>query len=60
MRRRSARWVSCWFDHGTGTVRESHEQLAGRIYIHAVTQPGKFRRRCSRALISAGRDPRYR
>ena len=25
-------------DHGTGTVRDLHEAISGRIYIHAVTQ----------------------
>ncbi len=45
-------------DHGTGTVRELHEQIAGRIYIHAVTQL-EISSTDVRALISAGRDPRY-
>ncbi|MEI6458848.1 MAG: nicotinate-nucleotide adenylyltransferase [Pseudomonadota bacterium] len=45
-------------DHGTGTVRELHEQRAGRIYIHAVTQL-EISSTDVRALIGAGRDPRY-
>ncbi len=45
-------------DHGTGTVRDLHDHLAGRIYIHAVTQL-EISSTDVRALISAGRDPRY-
>ncbi len=45
-------------DHGTGTVRDLHDHLAGRIYIHEVTQL-EISSTDVRALISAGRDPRY-
>ena len=44
--------------HGTGTVRDLHDHLAGRIYIHEVTQL-EISSTDVRALISAGRDPRY-
>lgn len=45
-------------DHGTGTVRELHQRLAGRVYVHAVTQL-EISSTELRALIVAGRDPRY-
>jgi nicotinate-nucleotide adenylyltransferase len=45
-------------DHGTGTIRELHEKAAGRIYVHAVTQL-EISSTELRALIEAGRDPRY-
>ncbi len=45
-------------DHGTGTVGDLHEAPAGRIFIHAVTQL-EISSTDLRALIGAGRDPRY-
>lgn len=45
-------------DHGTGTVRDLHAALAGRIYIHAVTQL-EISSTDVRALVSTGRDPRF-
>jgi nicotinate-nucleotide adenylyltransferase len=45
-------------DRGTGTVRDLHEQLAGRIYVHAVTQL-EISSTELRQLIVAGTDPRY-
>lgn len=43
---------------GTGTVADLHDSVAGRIYIHAVTQL-EISSTDVRALIHAGRDPRY-
>jgi nicotinate-nucleotide adenylyltransferase len=45
-------------DRGTGTVRDLHEQRAGRIYVHAVTQL-EISSTELRQLIVAGGDPRY-
>ncbi len=45
-------------DRGTGTVRDLHEQRAGRIYVHAVTQL-EISSTELRQLIVAGSDPRY-
>jgi len=45
-------------DHGTGRVDDLHESLAGRIYIHAVTQL-EISSTEVRKLIAAGRGPRY-
>ena len=45
-------------DRGTGTVADLHESVAGRIYICAVTQL-EISSTDLRALIHAGRDPRY-
>ncbi|HUO96586.1 MAG TPA: nicotinate-nucleotide adenylyltransferase [Steroidobacteraceae bacterium] len=45
-------------DRGTGTVQDLHQAVAGRIYIHAVTQL-EISSTDVRALIHAGRDPRY-
>jgi nicotinate-nucleotide adenylyltransferase len=45
-------------DHGTGTIRELHEKLAGHVYVHAVTQL-EISSTELRQLIIAGRDPRY-
>lgn len=45
-------------DRGTGSVRDLHEQRAGRIYIHAVTQL-EISSTELRQLIAQGRDPRY-
>jgi nicotinate-nucleotide adenylyltransferase len=45
-------------ERGTGAVSDLHEGVAGRIYIHAVTQL-EISSTEVRALIHAGRDPRY-
>jgi nicotinate-nucleotide adenylyltransferase len=45
-------------DCGTGAVLDLHQSVAGRIYIHAVTQL-EISSTDVRALIYAGRDPRY-
>jgi len=45
-------------DRGTGRVRDLHEQRAGCIYIHAVTQL-EISSTELRQRISQGRDPRY-
>ena len=45
-------------DHGTGAIRDLHEEPAGRVYVHAVTQL-EISSTELRALIVAGRDPRY-
>lgn len=45
-------------DRGTGRVDDLHEALAGRIYIHEVTQL-EISSTDVRKLIAAGRDPRY-
>jgi nicotinate-nucleotide adenylyltransferase len=45
-------------DRGTGRVRDLHEQRAGCIYVHAVTQL-EISSTELRQLISQGRDPRY-
>ena len=45
-------------DHGTGAVAELHERIAGRIYVHAVTQL-EISSTELRQLIGCGRDPRY-
>jgi nicotinate-nucleotide adenylyltransferase len=45
-------------DRGTGSVRDLHEQRAGRIYVHAVTQL-EISSTDLRQLIAAGHDPRY-
>jgi len=45
-------------DRGTGSVRDLHEQRAGRIYVHAVTQL-EISSTELRQLITEGRDPRY-
>ena len=45
-------------DCGTGAVTDLHSHVAGRIYIHAVTQL-EISSTDVRALIGAGRDPRY-
>ena len=45
-------------DHGTGSIRDLHEQPAGKVYIHAVTQL-EISSTELRQLILAGRDPRY-
>jgi nicotinate-nucleotide adenylyltransferase len=43
---------------GTAAVSDLHERTAGRIYIHAVTQL-EISSTEVRALIAAGRDPRF-
>jgi nicotinate-nucleotide adenylyltransferase len=45
-------------DRGTGSVRELHQNKAGRIYVHAVTQL-EISSTDLRALIYANRDLRY-
>jgi nicotinate-nucleotide adenylyltransferase len=45
-------------EHGTLRVRDLHDTVAGRIYIHAVTQL-EISSTELRNLIQAGRDPRY-
>ncbi len=45
-------------DHGTGSIRDLHTRLAGRIYVHAGTQL-EISSTELRALLVAGRDPRY-
>lgn len=45
-------------DRATGRVDDLHEAKAGRIFIHAVTQL-EISSTEVRALIGAGRDPRY-
>ena len=45
-------------DRGSGSVRDLHQSLGGRIYIHAVTQL-EISSTEVRGLIGAGRDPRY-
>lgn len=45
-------------DRGTGRIADLHESLAGRIYIHAVTQL-EISSTELRKLIAIGRDPRY-
>lgn len=45
-------------DRGTGRVGDLHESRAGSIYIHAVTQL-EISSSDIRALIAAGRDPRF-
>jgi len=45
-------------ERGTARVSDLHESLAGRIYIHAVTQL-EISSTEVRSLIAAGRDPRF-
>jgi nicotinate-nucleotide adenylyltransferase len=45
-------------DRGTGSVRDLHDQLAGRIYIRAVTQL-EISSTDLRQVITSGQDPRY-
>ena len=45
-------------DRGTGRINDLHEQRAGCIYIHAVTQL-EISSTEVRKLIATGRDPRY-
>jgi nicotinate-nucleotide adenylyltransferase len=45
-------------DHGTGTIRDLHQNPSGRVYVHAVTQL-EISSTELRQLIIAGRDPQY-
>jgi nicotinate-nucleotide adenylyltransferase len=45
-------------DHGTGSVRDLHDSLAGRIHVHSVTQL-EISSTELRQIIETGRDPRY-
>jgi len=45
-------------DRGTGSVRDLHASVAGRIHVHAVTQL-EIASTDLRALILSGRDLRY-
>lgn len=45
-------------DHGTGSVRDLHAALAGRIYVHGVTQL-EISSTDLRQIITTGRDPRF-
>jgi nicotinate-nucleotide adenylyltransferase len=45
-------------DRGTGSVRDLHASVAGRIYVHGVTQL-EIASTDLRALIMSGRDLRY-
>jgi len=45
-------------DRGTGSIRDLHDQKAGRIYVHAVTQLEISSTELRQQLV-AGRDPRY-
>lgn len=45
-------------DHGTGAVRDLHASLAGRIYVHGVTQL-EISSTDLRNIITTGRDPRF-
>jgi len=45
-------------DRGTGRINDLHEALAGRIFIHPVTQL-EIASTDLRNIIASGRDPRY-
>jgi nicotinate-nucleotide adenylyltransferase len=45
-------------DRGTGRINDLHESLAGRIFIHPVTQL-EIASTDLRNIIASGRDPRY-
>jgi len=45
-------------EHGTHRIDDLHEELCGRIYIHAVTQL-EISSTEIRDLVVAGRDPRF-
>lgn len=45
-------------DRGTGSVNDLHRALAGRIYVHAVTQL-EISSTDLRNIITSGRDPRF-
>ena len=45
-------------EHGTHKVEDLHEDLSGRVHIHAVTQL-EIASTEIRDLVAAGRDPRF-
>lgn len=45
-------------DRGTGAVKDLHAALAGRIYVHGVTQL-EISSTDLRNIITSGRDPRF-
>ena len=45
-------------EHGTGSIRDLHEEPYGRVYVHGGTQL-EISSTELRALLVAGRDPRY-
>ncbi|MBS0613413.1 MAG: nicotinate-nucleotide adenylyltransferase [Proteobacteria bacterium] len=45
-------------DHGTGRIADLHDSLAGRIFIHAVTQL-EISSTELRLIIASHRDPRF-
>jgi nicotinate-nucleotide adenylyltransferase len=45
-------------ERGTGGIRDLHTALAGRIYVHAVTQL-EISSTDLRNIITSGRDPRF-
>jgi nicotinate-nucleotide adenylyltransferase len=45
-------------DRGTGSVRELHGSVAGRIYVQAVTQL-EIASTDLRAVVNSGQDLRY-
>ena len=45
-------------DRGTGSIRDLHDQRAGRIYIHAGTQL-EISSTDLRQVFTSGEDPRY-
>lgn len=45
-------------DRGTGAVRDLHDALCGRIYVHGVTQL-EISSTELRNIITSGRDPRF-
>jgi nicotinate-nucleotide adenylyltransferase len=45
-------------EHGTGSIRDLHEEPCGRVYVHGGTQL-EISSTELRALLVAGRDPRY-
>jgi len=45
-------------ERGTGSIRDLHQEIAGRIYVHAGTQL-EISSTELRQLLVAGRDPRY-
>lgn len=45
-------------DRGTGSIRDLHDALAGRVYVHAVTQL-EIASTDLRQLILSGKDLRY-
>jgi nicotinate-nucleotide adenylyltransferase len=45
-------------DRGTGAIRDLHEKISGRVYVHAVTQL-EISSTDLRQIIAGGGDPRY-